>query len=702
MGYSFLPKFTFEDITGSRFEHNPWLSFVLLITAVTLIYAWGYLQESKKKYYVLPLLAVFGLSMAGFVISNHLLWLYFFWECTSIFSFLLIGTNHESEGSRKSAVQALFVTGSGGLFLLIGLMLLGRESGSFHLDYIIKYIAVDDRPIWYWIIGFIFIGIATKSALFPIQGWLPNAMVAPAPVSGFLHSATLVKAGVILLITLAPVFQHHPLWIYLSVILGGLTAWYGALMAFMQTDLKRALAYTTSATIGVIAFLGWSESGARAALLWVLAHGLYKSAAFYLTGIIEKKYKTRNIAELQELTMGDTTNKFLASLLFYCSIGMPMTVAYIGKKYFIQFHVQLFDEYDYLPWIISIAWQSLMIANYYRILIKPFYHLVPTENSIDSDEDAEEKEGVEVPKIMQVVPMALILTTFLANLRFSQNIELHHTNLGIWEHWTIGAFSLGVVLICYDVFIRKREIGSHPGEFFERVWDRGFEFKLRNIERVARVQTNIIQNGHLRYYLTVFILATAALLGGSIVNYSEYFIRKPVTEILLYEVIIVILMIIAALKSILTLSRMASIVALGAVGMSCSALYLFYSAPDLAMTQFLTDTLIVIVMALVFYDLPRYSILSTKAERIRDGIVAGIFGAVMSVLVLSVTDAQMYTDVMDSMLSRSIPEAHGHNVVNVILADFRAFDTMGEITVLATAAIGMYGLLRIRVKKEDK
>ncbi len=699
MVQNIFPNFNYFDITGPRIENNPLFQFVLFITACTVIYGWGYFENSSKRNYVLPLLILFGLSMAGLVIANHLLWLYFFWECTSVFSYLLIGTYYEKKESRESSLQALFITGAGGLSLLLGLLLLGEHSGSYYLSEIQLQHFNLEEPIWSTIVVLLLFGIITKSGLLPFQGWLPNAMVAPAPVSGFLHSATLVKAGVILITFLAPVFQEMPLWENSILLLAGLTAWYGAFMALLQNDLKKALAYTTSATIGLIGFASWTEAGNLVAFSWILAHGLYKSASFYFVGIIEKKYESRNILKLRKLFSIEFFDKIIGFSLFFCCIGIPFTASYYAKKHLVDFYLNLFQQ-NYYAFVLCTIWQSLMLINYFRILVFPYIGTRERYQAMhESAEGFQEKSVKTISIWMKVIPVVLAISSVLSTFKLSQRVTIHASDVGIWEYFTVAVYGLFTLL--FFMFYRYHHFVNALGKklYTEILWKWCYKNKLRMIEKIAIMQTNIVQNGYLRYYLTMFVVATILLLGGSIYFYSETFIRKPVTEILIYELIIVAMIIIAAFMSTITRSRMASIVSLGAVGMGCSVLYLFYSAPDLAMTQFLTDTLIVVVMALLFYDLPRYSRLSSKTDKIRDGIIACIFGGVISILVLSVTDAQIYTEVMDTMLKKTIPEARGHNVVNVILADFRAIDTLGEISVLTTAAIGMYGLLRIRTKK---
>lgn len=683
------------------------LLFALLVTGMgtlVVIYASAYLAGDRDlgRFYLYLLL--FMSAMLGVVLANNLLLLFICWELTSISSYLLIGYKHRYAASRTAALQALFVTGGGGLALLAGILLLGHVGGSLEIDNLIANRAqIQADPLSGTIVLLVLAGAFTKSAQFPFHFWLPNAMAAPTPVSAYLHSATMVKAGVYLVARLSPLFVGSALWAGLLTITGGITMVIGAFLACHQSDLKRILAYTTISALGTLIFLlGVGTTVAvKAALLFLLVHALYKGALFMVAGIIDHETGNRDIRQLGGLWQRMPTTAVAAILAGLAMSGIPPFAGFVSKELF--YEATLFaPSMDWLLTGAAFVTNLLTIVAVGMVVVRPFFG-----KGAMSTADGGILHGVALR--LWIGPLLLALIGLGSGLfigavgnwlvqpalaAVTGNAE--KVKFSLW-HGVNPMLVLSVATVVLAVVtwqLRDRlvqytfwlDIGTKigPGQGYTRF--------MQTLPQIAAWQTRLLQHGYLRGYLLVVISTTVLLVG---VTFWRLFpLRVAWSSIYGYEIIIALLMLCAAAIVVTTRSRMMAIVAVGVVGLGMTLVFALFSAPDLAMTQFAVETLTVLLFVFVIYRLPHFAHLSQPATRLRDGLVALLAGAMMTILVLAAVDVPHPMQVSEYYATQSWLAANGRNVVNVILVDFRALDTLGEIVVLTVAALGVHALMR--------
>jgi multicomponent Na+:H+ antiporter subunit A len=624
---------------------------------------------------------------------------------------LLIGFDHEAEASRKAALQALLVTGGGGLALLAGFLLLGKAVGSMELPVLLASgDLVRHHPLYLPILLLVLIGAFTKSAQFPFHFWLPNAMAAPTPISAYLHSATMVKLGIYLLARFSPLLAGTELWLALVAGIGGLAMLIGGLLAILEHDLKRILAWSTvSALGGLTLLLGVGTPAAvTAALLFLLTHALYKSSLFLVAGALDHEAGSRDIRQLGGLAAQMPWLAGAAILAALAMAGVPPLFGFISKESIYAATLASPLAATTLTGLMLAA-NALMVTVAVMVGYGPFFGkgLRPA---------LQEEHHLPLtlwlaPFIPAVLGLLLGLVPNAAMLLLAPAIAVVQAtpatiDLGLWHGLNVelllsaATLTLGLLV----VLGRRRLLALLPSSWREGgfVQEGGYTFLLRVMLSVARVQTLLVQNGRLRYYLMATIGVAMGSMGltflqsggvpGSLAWPSGY----------LHEWLTAAIIVAGAVMVTLTDSRLGAVAALGTVGYGVSLVYILYGAPDLAMTQFCIETLAIVLFVLVLYRLPLFTLLSTPAGRLRDAAMAVAIGGLMTLLMLYVLSQPLVPHVSDFFLANSLPIAHGRNVVNVILVDFRALDTLGEITVLAVAAIGVFGLLKFRGNREEE
>lgn len=692
------------------------LLFLLVISLVgvfVVLYAAGYLKGSPGlgKFY-LYLMGFMG-AMLGIVSSDNLILLFIFWELTSITSFLLIGYYHKEAESRRSALQALLVTGAGGLAMLAGFILLGSAAGTYEISEInaLPRGTLTEDPRFSWIFGLILLGAFTKSAQFPFHFWLPNAMAAPAPVSSFLHSATMVKAGVFLLARLHPSLSDHAWWTAVVAPVGALTLVTGVFLGMGRTDLKKILAYTTLAVLGTLTMLLGigTEAAIKACLVYLLAHALYKAALFMSAGSVDHETGSREIDDLSGLRRSLPLTATGAVIGALSMAGIPLLLGFVSKEYF--YKALLGAGGPWAVWeIIGVGTSMLLFALAAIAGVRPFFGPVRKTP----------KPAHEAPWTMWLGPLVLgalaikfglfpgwvghhLISPAAGAVAGDPSLAVH---LELWHGWNT-ALMLSIVTVIGGAIVLAgagwwrrataglyRTLGAVGPE-------RAYDAILAGVLGFAGWQTRVLQNGKLRnYILTVGGFATALLL--LLLPRSLATFRLP--EMLAPSVLGVAvcgLIMAAAILACFARSRFAAILTLGVVGLGVAILFYLFSAPDLAMTQILVETLTVVLFVLAFYRLPMLRDFSSRAIRVRDAAVAAVFGTVMAALVMVAFSFHRpaAAPISDFMAANSLPLAQGRNVVNVILVDFRALDTLGEITVLAVAALGVFAMLRLKTPK---
>jgi multicomponent Na+:H+ antiporter subunit A len=678
------------------------LVFALLITgigALITVYSGGYLAGHAHlgRFYVY--LVTFMLSMLGIVVADNLILLFVFWELTSLTSYLLIGFEHEGETARTAALQALLVTGAGGLALLVGLLLLGQAAGTLELSELLRRgDVVRSHPAYLPILVLVFAGAFTKSAQVPFHFWLPSAMAAPTPVSAYLHSATMVKAGVYLLFRLTPVLGDTEAWRWTVVPVGALTMLVGAFLAVRQTDLKRILAYTTVSALGTFTMLIGigTPLAIGAALVFLLAHALYKGALFLVAGAVEHETGTRDAEELGGLARAMPITATAAGLATVSMIGLPPALGYLGKEL-------VYESASALPALVAAA----VLANVFYVAaagvvgVRPF--LGPRTSGPASSGEAPASlwlgplllAGLGV--ILGIGPgAARTLLELAATAVLARPVAM---DLALWHGLNLPLLLSGVTLAGAAVVYARRD--ALRRELFRGVATRfgparGYERALDAMNALAGLQTRWLQNGYLRYYLLITIVVTVALAGWALLSRRGLVWPATPTAVDFFDATLAGLILTAGLTAAASASRFAAVAALGVVGFGLALVFALYGAPDLAMTQVVVDTLTVVLFVLVFYHLPEFTRLSSDPARARDLIVSGAAGAFLMVLVWTAVESAGPTTISGYFVEQSVPGGHGRNIVNVILVDFRALDTLGEIVVLALAGLGVFALLRVR------
>jgi multicomponent Na+:H+ antiporter subunit A len=661
--------------------------FALLITgigAIVVVYAGPYMHGHPRlgRFY-LYLLAFMG-SMLGIVLADNLLLLFVFWELTSLSSFLLIGFDHHLADSRTSALQSLLVTAGGGLALLAGLILLGYAGGSFELSELaLAGEAVREHAFYVPLLMLILMGAFTKSAQAPFHFWLPNAMAAPTPVSAYLHSSTMVKAGIYLLARTTPILADTAVWHIAVGGVGAVTMVTGAVLACVQTDLKRLLAYATVSALGIMTMLLGlgGEAAAVAVVMFLLAHAFYKGALFLVAGGLVHATEERDVTTLGGLRRAMPLTAAAGVFAAVSMAGAPPLAGFLGKELALDvvWHVPVVGGLLMAATALSTA---LLVTVALTVGVQPF--IGPPRSAEHAHEGP---VGLwlgalvlaAVGLIAGVVPW-LVIQPLVAGAASAIG-GAAAVELTLWHGWNVpllmGTLSLlaGAALYLQMPRLRARvpvptaPVVLGPTALYHRALDGLF--------RLAALQTRLIQGGYLRRYLLLTIAVAVGLLGISLLLQPVPFPAAP----------------------IVARSNLGAVAALGTVGFGMALIFAMFGAPDLAMTQLVVEALLVILFVLVLYDIPKSERRSSSKARARDWILAGATGTLMTVLVLVATSVQIELPVSGYFVDQSVPLAHGHNVVNVILVDFRAIDTLGEITVIALAGIGVHALVKLRPER---
>ena len=683
------------------------LLFALLISgigALVIFYTYAYLRGHAYQHRFVLATLMFMASMLGVVLSDNLILLFVFWELTSFTSYLLIGFDHEQEDARKAALQALLVTGLGGLFLLGGLILLGQAAGSFSLTEIIgargAVIGHADYPV---MLGLILIGAFTKSAQTPFHFWLPNAMKAPTPASAYLHSSTMVKAGVYLLARLSPVLGGTESWAWWLTAVGVLTLLTGALMASAQVYLKRLLAYTTVAALGfMVMLLGiGSEAAVQAAVVFLMAHACYKASLFLMAGIITHETGESDVRRLGGLARFMPVAAACSMVAALSMAGLPLTFGFVAKE--LVYASALDRIILFVPAVVA---SLLFVLVAFQTGIRPFF--VGTWRVSGALHEA--------PPVMLMGPAILGLAclaggflpqSFAGALAASaaaaiQDGPLPAIDLHVWHGFTPEFAASAVTLLLGALAILAAANWVRFGAALKPLAnfgpDQAYFAKLKGLNLLAVWQTRVLQSGSLRRYVAIIVLAMVGLFVLSVLRSGSLPALARNTPLTLPVLILGVLIMLASVGSVISTSRICAIAALGVVGFSVSLIYVLHGAPDLAMTQLIVEALGAVLLVSAFLYLPSFHDRKRWAGRFRDAVVAVLGGVVMTVMTLMANDIQLAPSIAHYFAETSVLLGHGRNIVNVILVDYRALDTMGEITVLAIAGASALALLKLRVR----
>ena len=681
------------------------LALVSGVGALIFTYARWYFHDGPDTGRLAGLLLAFGGAMTGLVVADNLLLLFLFWELTSITSFLLIGFDDRSAGARAAALRALLITGGGGLALLAGFVLLAQAGGSHSLSAIL---ALAPRgPLVEVALILILLGAFTKSAQVPFHFWLPSAMAAPTPVSAYLHAATMVKAGVYLVARFAPAFADVGWWRPLVVAVGVATMLAGGWRALAQRDLKLLLAHGTTSQLGLmIALFGAGYPAATlagAALL--LAHGVFKAALFMVVGIVDHQAGTRDLARLTGLRHSLRAVFVVAVLAAASMAGLPPLAGFVAKEAAFEAFAGLATAPPgMLPVAGVVAGSALTLAYSTRFVWGAFARKTPPDLA---DEDA--VAVVESPPAGLVAPAALLaavaigsglIPALVSDVVVSGARALDTAVPGdplvLW-HGLNRALALSLLSMALGALLwrYRRQVAAFQarvalpfdGASLHDRW-------VRALVRFADVLTGRLQTGSLPMYLAV-ILGTVVVVPGMFLAGTTgargdlVLVDRPM------QIVVAALMVVATFVALRSARRMTAVLAVSMVGYGTAFLFIMQGAPDLALTQLLIETLLLVLFVLVLRHFPptfpRRSTATWQITRIIASVAVGVFAALAT---LTAVSSRTEAAVSGEHLRRALPDAHGRNVVNVILVDFRAFDTFGEIVVLTVAALGVIGLVR--------
>jgi len=714
-----------------RMDGFAWLFSMLVLGIGTLVslYARYYMSpDDPVPRFFAFFLALMG-AMLGLVISGNLIQIVFFWELTSLFSFLLIGYWHHRADARRGAYMALMVTGAGGLCLLAGVMLLGHIVGSYDLDLVL---AAGDQirahSLYPVMLALVLIGALSKSAQFPFHFWLPHAMAAPTPVSAYLHSATMVKAGVFLLARLWPSLSGSEEWFWLVGGAGALTLLLGAYCAMFQNDLKGLLAYSTISHLGLITLLLGLNSplAAVAAVFHILNHATFKASLFMAAGIIDHESGTRDIRKLSGLVRLIPFTATLAMVASASMAGVPLLNGFLSKEMFFAETVFISSTAWVeiaLPVIATIA-GTFSVAYALRFTVDVFFGPPATDLPHTPHEP---------PRWMRAPVELLVFTCLLVGIFPAQVVGsilaaaalpvvggvLPQYSLAIWHGWN-APMIMSLVAMCGGVLLYlllrkqlKRGRFKYPPVISYFNGKRGFERCLVLMMRGARKIEKRISTKRLQTQL--FLLVLVAVIGGLIplLNSGLSWGDRPKIPGSIVFVTLWLLAIACALGAAWQAKyhRLAALTMVSVCGMMTCITFVWFSAPDLALTQLVVEVVTTVLILLGLRWLPRRieevsplpsTLRKARIRRLRDFLLSTVVGGGMALLSYAMLTRQTPNDISSFYLSRALPEGGGSNVVNVMLVDFRGFDTLGEITVLGAVALTVYALLRrFRPSKES-
>ncbi len=699
------------------------LFFALLITGIgslVVLYSIYYLSKAEKLGHFYVYLLLFMGAMLGVVLSDNLFVLYTFWELTSISSFLLIGYWYQREKSTSGALKSMMITVFGGLAMLGGFILMADITGTASIRGIIENgEMIVNSTLFPFILILVLLGAFTKSAQFPFHTWLPDAMEAPTPVSAFLHSATMVKAGIYLVARLSLIFAGTDLFFLIVSGFGLLTLCWGSYMAVTQTDLKAILAYSTISQLGMImAMLGFgTELAILAAVFHILNHATFKGSLFMVAGIIDHETGTRDIRKLGGLF---TFMPITATLAFFGTFSMagfplPFLNGFLSKEMFFDSSLH-FENASTIVEAVSPFFPYFAVGG--SIFTFVYSIMLFFRTFTGKQRETLPKQPHEAPIGMLISPIVLVLLVIiiafipdafghalLSPMVDAINGSVGETHIKFWHGFGPALYMSLAVLILGSALYLTREKWQHvykalPGKLSAA---KAYDGLINGLINGSRKLTNVYMTGSLRHYMIyifVFFIAlvgiTMSVTGGFQINFDD------LAPIAIPEVMIAIVMAGAAIATIFMKNRIAAILVLGIVGYGLSLLFVFFRAPDLALTQLIVETVTVALFLLCFYHLPNFDKKKeSKSTNAVNWVISISVGVLVTMVGIASHSTKLFEPISDYFLKNSYKLGGGDNVVNVILVDFRGLDTMLEILVLGLAALGIYTMIKLRPGKKE-
>jgi multicomponent K+:H+ antiporter subunit A len=688
------------------------LMFCLLILGIGLLvilYARYYLDASDDfgKFY--GTLMLFMAAMLGIVLADNLLVLVVFWELTSISSFLLVGYWNTEREARRGARMALTVTGAGGLAMLGGFVLLGHIAGTYEISALAaERDRIQAHALFPAALVLILLGAFTKSAQFPFHFWLPDAMAAPTPVSAYLHSATMVKAGLYLVARLYPVFGGSALFEWIVVPVGLATLAFGAYVAIFKHDLKGLLAYSTISHLGLVMFLIGLDTplSAVAAMFHIVNHAAFKASLFMAAGIVDHECGTRDMRRINGLARYMPYTAALAIVASLAMAGVPLFNGFLSKEMFFAEALQARHLGAFgaaIPFIVVLA-GAFSMAYSVRFIHDVFFNGAPRDLPRTPHEPPRYiRMPVEVLVVVCVVvglaPAITVQPLVALAARDVVGAELPEFTFALWHgfNWPLVMSALGLAIY----FALARGYGLHRFDDWRVTGRSLFDATIAGLVALARRVTEALANGSLQRYLVLTLVVAVAAAALPLVRDGLTLGERPGTPATALAVVVWAIVVVASLASVLLHRRRLVLVLLVAcVGLGVALTFVYFSAPDLAMTQLSVEVVSTVLLLMGLALLPAATPPeSSTARRWRDGAIAVAAGTGAAAIAWAVLTRPFET-LSWYFLEQTVPKGGGANAVNVILVDFRGFDTLGEITVLGIAAIGVLALLdSLRVER---
>ena len=685
------------------------LLFSLLILGIGLLvilYARYYLSERDDMGRFYSYLILFMTAMLGVVLSDNLLQLWFFWELTSISSFLLISFWFHNSDARKGARMALTVTGAGGLALLAAFILMGESTGTYSLHEVLASGDVlRDSAAYPVIIALFLLGAFTKSAQFPFHFWLPHAMAAPTPVSAYLHSATMVKAGVFLLARFYPVLAGTDLWFVVVSMVGLATLLLGAYSALFKHDLKGLLAYSTISHLGLITLLFGLDTplAAIAGVFHIINHAVFKASLFMAAGIIDHESGSRDMRQLNGLWKYMPYTATLAMVAAASMAGVPLLNGFLSKE---MLFAETLDQSTLgsLSWLIPVLATlggALAVAYSLRFIHDVFFNGEPV-NLPRTPHEPPRYMRVPVEILVVLCLLVGIVPDFIVGdlLNSAAGAVLQEPlpdfSLAVWHGFNMPLLmSLLAVVGGAVLYMNRRHLFEFQGQFPEVDAKHEFERGVQWLTgRAVRIH-NAFDNGRLQRYITWLVVLALTVAGWPLLQLESARGSLPEQAMTWPLLAGAALLLTGTLTTVIfSHLRLLALIMISIVGLIVAIAFAYFSAPDLALTQLSVEVATIILFLLALYFLPQQTPLKESSPRriVRDLGIASAAGAVIGTLCFAMLTRPLHS-ISDFFITHSKTGGGGTNVVNVILVDFRGFDTMGEITVLGIAALGIYKLL---------
>ena len=672
------------------------------VGALVLVYSRSYFDsDSSAGRRCAPLLLAFAGSMLGLVLADDTITLYVFWELTTICSFLLVGQSGISRASRRSALQALMITAFGGLVMLLGFVVLGTAAGTYRISELVAHPPTGPAATTAAVL--VLVGALTKSAQIPFHNWLPAAMVAPTPVSAYLHAASMVKAGVFLVARMAPVFHGLAAWWVPAVAVGLVTMLVTGWRATHEVDLKKLLAYGTVSQLGFVLVLVGAGTGtaALAGAAMLLAHGLFKASLFLVVGAVDHQVGTRDLRELSGLWRRMPVLAASATAAVASMAGVPPLLGYVGKE-------AAFDALSSNGLVeAGIVLGSVFTTAYSARLLWGAFGTKP----------GVEDSRAPAPSWWLTGPAALTALACVAGGvgyplvdalagPYAGSLGSGGEHLALWHGGLPALLSLLALVAGIALHLGREPLAALRARLSNPLpAQRGYERIMAGLERTAVGVTGRVQAGSLPTYVAIILLTVVVVPGTAMLTGTGPPHRLPLAGNLL-QLPLALLVLVAAVAVVAARRRLTAVLMVGVVGYGVGGLFIVDGAPDLALAQFLVETLTLVAFVFVLRRLPVQFAQAEvrRALRVPKMVVAGLAGVLIAYAGVVVAGARQAPAVAsDAYIARAEPGAGAANVVNAIIVDFRAFDTVGEISVLAVTATGVASLiLRSRFERRRR